>query len=216
MTGLASDDLRSFLPVSDVLILVALDRADRHQRPNRRGESGVVWRQLIEHLGFTHNSWTTRKLRPQVEALIDAGLVVRTRNASRVRWGLTDSGALRVAQARIDGEAVLPVSPQRRQWQRGRSIAEVRIDSIHERLGRELREVLRLLESGTADSGDWYDAGGRLGDLCDRLGAATFCLREWDEPDDERPELDDESPTNCGARRALGLLRDDALDVLAG
>ena len=126
--------LRRFEPVSDTLILVALDRAERHARPNPWRETGVYWRPLVEHLGFLHAPWTTRKLRPQLEALIDAGLVTRTKNKGRVRWGLTDAGAMRVAQARIDGEAVLPDSPRRREWQEKRSEAKEQIESIRERL----------------------------------------------------------------------------------
>jgi len=162
MSGPSSADLRPFEPVSDALILVALDRAERHQKPNRWHETGVNWTRLVEHLGFVHHSGTTRKLRPQVEALIEAGLVTRTKNSSRVRWGLTETGALRVAQARIDGEAVLPVSPQRQKWQRARSEAGEQIESVRERLRSELREALKLLDGGKADSGDWYDVAERL------------------------------------------------------
>ena len=32
----------------------------------------VDWTPLVEHMGFVHDAVTTRKLRPQVEALIDA------------------------------------------------------------------------------------------------------------------------------------------------
>jgi hypothetical protein len=199
-------DLRSFEPVSDALILIALDRAERHVHPNRRSETGVYWRPLVEHLGFAHNSWTTRKLRPRVEALIAAGLVTRTRNAGRIRWGLTEAGALRVAQARIDGEAVLPDSPQRRAWRRGRAEAGEQIDSARERLGGGLREALKLLDSGKPDSEDWYDLAERLSRECCGLGGATFCLYEWDEPDDEHPDLDYESPANCEIRRGLSRL----------
>jgi hypothetical protein len=33
---------------------------------------------IAEHLGFVHGSWTTRRLRPQIEAFIAAGLLVRS------------------------------------------------------------------------------------------------------------------------------------------
>lgn len=206
--------MSTFEPLSDALILVALDRAERHQRPNRWRETGVNWTRLVVHLGFLPRSGTTRKLRPQVQALIDAGLVRRTRNAGRVRWGLTEAGAMRVAQARIDGEADLPDSPQRYRWLRGRSEATENIESIRERLGSELRDALRLLDGGKADSEDWYGVAERLGRGCRRLGGATFCLHEWDEPDDEHPDLDDESQANWEVRRGLsGLFQQDAKEV---
>jgi hypothetical protein len=209
--------LRSFEPVSDVLILVALDRAERHERSNPWDETGVYWARLLTHLGFVHNSWTTRRLRPQVEALIDAGLVRRTRNAGRVRWGLTDAGAMRVAQARLDGEGALPDSPQRWEWQRGRAEAARQFDCIRERIARALQGALEMLDSGKADSDDWYDLGDRLARECRRLGGATFCLHEWDEPDDEHPDLDVESRANREVRRGLsGLFRQDAEEVLRG
>jgi hypothetical protein len=201
-----SAGLRSFEPVSDVMILVALDRAERHERPNPRNETGVHWTRLLAHLGFVHNSWTTRKLRPQVEALIDAGLVRKTRNAGRVRWGLTDVGAMRATQARLDGEAALPDSPQRREWQRGRAEAERQIDRIRERLARALHGALAILDGGKADSDDWFDLADRLRRECRRLGGATFCLHEWDEPDDEQPDLDVESRSNWEVRRGLSAL----------
>jgi hypothetical protein len=210
-----SAGLRSFEPVSDALILVALDRAERHERPNPWDETGVYWTRLLLHLGFARTSWTTRRLRPQVEALIDAGLVRRTRNAGRVRWGLTDAGATRATQVRLDGEADLLDSPQRWEWQRGRAEAERQIERIRERVARALQGALEMLDGGAADSDDWYDLAEGLGCECRRLGGATFCLHEWDEPDDEHPDLDVESRANREVRRGLsGLFKQDPKEVL--
>jgi hypothetical protein len=215
MTRTESAGLRSFEPVSDALILVALDRAERHERPNPWDETGVYWSRLLTHLGFVRNSWTTRMLRPQVEALIDAGLVRRTRNAGRVRWGLTDAGATRATQARLDGEAALPDSPQRWEWQRGRAEADRQLDSIRGRVARALQDALKLLYGGEGGSEDWYDLADRLARECRRLGGATFCLDEWDEPDDEHPDLDLDSRANREVRRGLsGLFHQDAREVL--
>jgi hypothetical protein len=214
MTRAESAGLRSFEPVTDALILVALDRAERHERPNPWDETGVYWARLLPHLGFVRNSWTTRKLRPQVDALIDAGLVRRTRNAGRVRWGLTDAGAIRATQARLDGEAALPDSPQRWEWQRGRAEAERQLDGIRGRVARGLQDALKLLGSDEGVSDDWYDLADRLGRECRRLGGATFCLREWDEPDDEHPDLDLDSTANWEVRRGLSGLFQQHSEVL--
>jgi DNA-binding MarR family transcriptional regulator len=197
---------RRFEPVSDAVILVALDRAERHEYPNPRSEKGVRWTTLIAHLGFVHDSWTTRRLRPQVQTLIDAGLIVRTQNARRVRWRLTDAGAVAATQVRLDGQVSLPDSPVRRQWRRARSEAAEQIEGIRARLGDELRHALALLDSG-GDSDAWYRASDRLSRECRRLGGAVFCLDEWDEPDDEHPDRDRESRANDRVGEAMAALR---------
>jgi hypothetical protein len=65
-------ELGPYRPVSDALVLAALDRAQRHS--SNGYEVGVSWATLVEHLGFVHRSATTRKLRPQVTQLVAAGL----------------------------------------------------------------------------------------------------------------------------------------------
>jgi hypothetical protein len=208
-TGLRSH----FEPTSDATILVALHRAERHDGPNPWDETGVYWNSLLAHLGFRRAAGSTRALRPRIEALIDAGLIVKTRNRGRERWGLTDFGRERVAQAREDGEADLPDSPQVREWKRAHLEATERIESIRQRVGSELQDALKLFEAGDGDSDAWYDVAGRLKVACRRLGGATFCLHEWDEPDDEHPDLDDTSALNLRVRAGTSsLFRDERGD----
>ncbi len=207
-----SDELRRYEPVDDVVILLALDRAERHAPPNPWRETGIYWPRLIEHLGFVSSSWTTRRLRPQVDALIDAGLIEKTSNAGKVRWGLTDAGAMRVAQARIDGEEALPASPQRRRWERARRKAEEQIEGVRERLGSELRDALKLFEDGGGDSAGWYEVGQRLARECGRFAGARFCLYEWGKPDEERPDLNLDSSANRRIREAVRALADYAVE----
>jgi len=195
-----------FEPTSDTTILVALDRAERHDGPNPWDETGVYWNSLLAHLGFRRAAGPTRGLRPRVEALIDAGLIVKTRNRGRERWGLTDFGRERVAQAREDGEADLRDSPQRREWRRAHLEAADRIESIRQRVGSELQDALKLFEAGDGDSTAWYRVAERLKVECRRLGGATFCLHEWDEPDDEHPDLDDRSALNLRVRACTSAL----------
>ena len=206
MSARNDSELRRYEPVSDAVILVALDRAERYEYPNPWSEKGVYWTTLIAHLGFVRDSWTTRSLRPQFQALTDAGLIVRTQNARRVRWSLTDAGAVAATQARLDGRALLPDSPVRRQWQRARSEAAEQIEGIRARVGDELRQALALLDAG-GDSAAWYRASERLSRECRRLGGAVFCLDEWDEPDDEHPDCDRESQANSRVREAMLALR---------
>jgi hypothetical protein len=202
----STDELRRFEPISDAVILVAVERAERYEYPNAWSEKGVYWTTLIAHLGFVHDSWTTRKLRPQVQALIDAGLIARTQNARRVRWSLTDAGAVAATRARLDGQVSLPDSPVRRQWQRARSEAAEKIEGIRARLGDELHHALALLDEG-GDYFAWYGASDCLSRECRRLGGAVFCLDEWDEPDDEHPDCDHESSANSHVREAISALR---------
>jgi hypothetical protein len=204
--GTSTDELRRFEPVSDAVILVALDRAERYEYPNPWSEKGVYWTTLVAHLGFVRDSWTTRRLRPQVQALIDAGLIVRTQNARRVRWSLTDAGAVAATQARLDGQVSLPDSPVRRQWRRARSEAAEQSEGIRARLGDELRHALALFDAG-GDSAAWYRTSDRLSRECRRLGGAVFCLDEWDEPDDEHPDCDRDSQANSRVREAISALR---------
>jgi hypothetical protein len=206
MSARSDSERRHYEPISDAVILVALDRAERYEYPNPWSEKGVYWTTLIEHLGFVPGSWTTRRLRPQVQALIDAGLIARTQNARRIRWSLTDVGAVAATQARLDGQVSLPDSPLRRQWRRARSEAAEQSEEIRARLGDELRHALALLDAG-GDSAAWYRASDRLSRECRRLGGAVFCLEEWDEPDDEHPDCDRESQANSRVREALSALR---------
>ncbi|MGA9876887.1 MAG: hypothetical protein WBQ21_13885, partial [Solirubrobacteraceae bacterium] len=110
--GTLLDGLRRFEPVSDALVLAAVERAERHREREREG---VLMSDLVEHLGFVHGSWTTRRLRPQLEALIAAGQLARSRRHGVVVWELTSSGRRRVAQTRkAGGELGLPEAPQHR------------------------------------------------------------------------------------------------------
>jgi hypothetical protein len=205
MSARSDSELRRYEPVSDAVILVALERAERYEYPNPWSEKGVYWTTLIAHLGFVRDSWTTRRLRPQFQALTDACLIVRTQNARRVRWSLTDAGAVAATQARLDGQAPLPDSPVRRQWQRAHSEAAEQIEGIRARVGDELRQALALLDAG-GDSCAWYRASERLSRECRRLGGAVFCLYEWEEPNDDHPDRNRGPSANSRVREALSAL----------
>jgi hypothetical protein len=57
-----SRGLGPFEPVPDVLILAAVQRAERHRTKN------VSRHEIGAHLGFVQSAGTTRKLRPQLES----------------------------------------------------------------------------------------------------------------------------------------------------
>ena len=53
-------------------------------------------------------------------------------------------------------------------------------------------EATALLDGG-AGSDVWFELAERLRASARSLGSATYCLHEWAEPDDERPDIDDHS-----------------------
>jgi hypothetical protein len=180
------DELRRFEPVSDDLVLAAVERAERHRE--REGE-GVMMSDIAEHLGFVHGSWTTRRLRPEIEAFIATGLLVRSRRHGVVVWGLTSSGRRRVEQT--SGAVGLPESPQHRVWRHARALAAERIDAVSEQASGVLAEAMDALDSDGVRSDAWFALAERLQSACWQLGSVTYCLSEWPEPDDATPDVDD-------------------------
>jgi hypothetical protein len=180
-------DLRPFEPVSDVQILAAIYRAEVHDKHDHASRSDVA-----AHLGFVHNSWTTRRLRPQLDALRSTGSVRDVRRYGLDLLALTDAGRRALAQARSTGEVVLPESPQHRRWRHSRTLAGERIDGFRQALRASLAEAGALLDAAHAPSTNWVEFASRLSRDCKRLGSATYCLFEWPEPDDERADVDDE------------------------
>jgi len=77
-------ELRRFEPVSDEVVLAVIDRAERHREVEF---DGVPLGEIVAHLGFVRSGWTTRQLRPRLDALSADGLLAADR-----RHGF-DSGA---------------------------------------------------------------------------------------------------------------------------
>ena len=57
---------RKFDPVSDDMVLAAVDRAERHW-PHERAEPGTGLGEILAHLGFVRTAWITRNVRPKLE-----------------------------------------------------------------------------------------------------------------------------------------------------
>ncbi len=186
-----------FKPVSDVVVLAAIERAECHLQTE-----AISWLRIPPHLGFAHNGWTTRSLRPQVDALEAAGLLKRSRVHSRDVWGLTSKGRRRLGQARRAGEAIeLPESPQHQVWRHARETAAERIDFFREQVRQTLEEAGHLVDDERAGSDAWFVLAERLKRGCDQLGGATHCLYEWGEPDDARADVDNKRAVRSGSRR---------------
>ena len=181
-------DLRPFEPVSDAQLLGAIDHAEVHEEHEHASRSDIA-----AHLGFAHNSWTTRRLRPQLDALRAAGRVRDVRRYGLNLLALTATGRRALGKARSAGEVILPESPQHRRWRHSRTIAHERIDGFRQALRRSLAEVGALLDAEQVPSDAWFDLAECLGHACWQLGSATHCLHEWPEPDDSRADTDKET-----------------------
>jgi hypothetical protein len=179
-----ADDAHAAERLSDVHILAAIGRAERHTEA-----SGVRMITIAEHLGLVGGSATTRILRPRIKVLIEAGTVKQFRLYGAKVWGLTPNGRGRVTRARRAGRLpALPEAPQHSQWRLARIQAAGEIELLHEQLSGALEHAASLIAAPHGGSEAWSELGQRLRVLCARLAVAHYCLHEWPEPDDERPD----------------------------
>src|SRR5271165_6012737 len=96
--------------VSDVLVLAAIDRAERHSGKDARGVP--VWA-VLKHLDVASRSKRAREVRVRLEALETRGSLERARRHGVPVWVLTSGGRRRLSRARRAGRVpVLPESPQ--------------------------------------------------------------------------------------------------------
>jgi DNA-binding transcriptional regulator PaaX len=190
-------DPRPFEPVSDLQLLAAIDRAERHRQTR-----GVQRFRIAEHLGFPRGPATTRRLRPQIESLIAAGMLASSRRLGSTTWGLTDAGRKRLARARRAGKVIeLPESPQHRTWRQSYEHAHEHIDALRKELRSTLTEAQALLKSEHQQPRAWCELSVRLRRQTALVAWALYCLTEWAEPDDAKPDTD-----ITQRQRELGLL----------
>jgi hypothetical protein len=184
--GLYGADLRPYEPVSDAQILAAIHRAEVHDQQDDASRADIA-----AHLGFVHNSWTTRRLRPQLDALRSTGRIRDVRRCGLDLVALTAAGRRALGKAQSTGEVVLPEAPQHRIWRHSRTIAGERIEEFRLALRASLDEAGALLDAERAPSTTWLDFAKRLSAECKRLGSATYCLLEWPEPGDAQADVDE-------------------------
>jgi hypothetical protein len=201
MTALeeAGQELGPYTEVSDGLILEAVDRAVHHEQ-----EDEVLTSVLTEHLGFVPEPDTNAVLFPRLEGLRRAGLLTTVERRSEPFWALTDVGRERLASHREAGEVDdLPESPQHRAWRQARVKAAVRIEGFRSDLSDVLYEAGDLIRQyRPAMSREWFELSERLRLASWRFASATYCLTEWLEPKDHRPDVD-ENPGPRPGRRAI-------------
>jgi len=183
-----TDRIPDDLP-SEELVLAAIERAERHRAWDG---PGVTRSSVVEHLGLRHTSHSSRRLRPTYEALLTAGLIDQPRRHGLKLWGLTSRGRKRLQAARREGKVgPLPESPQHQAWREAHDAAVEHIDRLRRQLRRTLEDVAILLKPDRETNSDtWFNASERLKRACWRVGAATYCLHEWSEPDDSRADID--------------------------
>jgi hypothetical protein len=188
----ADAELGPFEPVSEGIVLAAVDRADRHWQGEGKGP-GVTLREVAKHLGFVPGGWTTRQLRPELDVLAAAGQLETMRRHGRTHWAPSKAGRRRLASLRRSGkEPELPESPQHRAWRAARTEAANRIDEFCTELGRDVDNASALLTRHRhVHSDGWFDLRDRLSRSCWRVGSALHCLYEWTEPDDAKADRDD-------------------------
>ena len=72
-----------------------------------------------------------------------------------------------------------------------------------------LDEAVDLLETDPdAGSATLFELTDRLHGTCWRLASATYCLRDWQEPEDTSPDTDDAPYRQSGRRNTGGWDRD--------
>lgn len=171
--------------LSDALILAAIERAERHML---RKERGALYGVVVDHLGLPRHSGTGRRFRPRLKELEDTGVVESFRQHSCVVWTLTPKGRRQLEAA---GLVTLPESPQHRAWRESRSKAVERMAEFRRELRDALKDARALLADRGASSDSWFELGERLQRACSLVGSATHCLREWAEPSDDEPDVDE-------------------------
>jgi hypothetical protein len=169
----------STTPIPDAMILAAVERAALH-----RGRPGVPIWMILEHLGLPRRA---RRVRPQIRTLTDAGALATSRARGVQLWSLTAVGRRHLRRA---GDVRLPESPQHQAWRVARALAEQEIERFRSAMADVLAEATALLD-GSGSSDGWFEMATNLRTAAWRLGSATYCLWQWSEPTDDRPDIDD-------------------------
>jgi hypothetical protein len=195
--------------IPDEMILAALDRAVRH----RDGDGPVTIWSIRDHLALSSRSRAARHVRTRLPALAESGAVERSRTRGFVLWSLTSAGRGLLAQARRAGSIELPESPQHRAWREARALAEHEIERFHASTSDAITDAMEAVESESS-SDALFAVAERLSIECWRLASATYCLREWPEPNDATADVDDR--LNADERQLPRAERNALLTMRAG
>jgi ribosome-binding protein aMBF1 (putative translation factor) len=188
-----------------VLVLAAVDRAERHRVPEMDPPGVPVW-SVLEHLATPRRSRRARQVRERLDELVAVGSLERSRRHGVAVWSASRAGRRRLARARRAGRLpVLPESPQHRAWRDAEQLAGEQVDGFRLGVFEELEHAGELLDAemavaagrvapeviGGSLSDAWLEMAERLHHACRRLGSAGYCLWDWREPEDTRADVDD-------------------------
>lgn len=174
---------------SDELVLAAIDRCARHRA--RDTAAVPVWA-IFEHLDISRRSTAARGVRIRLDVMHAAGWIALSRQHGIQSWELKSAGTRHLRRERRAGRIpALPESPQHRAWRTAHTAAAHEIDRFARAVGASLEEAARMLDADPpADSDTVFQLGDRLQRTCWRLASASYCLREWSEPEDARADLE--------------------------
>jgi hypothetical protein len=187
-------------PAGPVAVLAALSRAQLH-----RGApcAAVSVPAMLAQLGLPRRSRLAREEVDVLAQLRAAGAAEMGRRHGVEVWSITPAGRALLQNA-SSRAARLPESPQHRAWRDARTLAREEVGRIRAALRESLRDAEEMLGGARPNrSEDWFELAERLRRRAWTVGSATYCLHEWEEPDDREADLD----RNAGGRRNTALWR---------
>jgi hypothetical protein len=180
--------------VPDDLILAAVARSERH-----RSRKTITRPNIHAQLSIPSRSGEVRHIKARITVLTDEGCLKQSRRRGVDFWTLTPKGRRRLKRANV--ESLLPESPQHREWRNATTLAAQEIEGMRENLRATLAEARGQIDAD-ASSDVWFELSARLQRTSWLVGSATYCLREWVEPNDERADTDERSdPSDAGLSR---------------
>jgi hypothetical protein len=181
--------------ITPVLVLSAVERAER-QRPSPppTGPPGVTLGEILDHLAAPRRSATAREVRATLAALADEAAVEHARRRGVGVFTLAARGRRRLTQARRGRGAspVLPESPQHRAWREARELSARALPVMRARLQATLAATATALDNDQSERSDtWLALAERLRGEARAIGCALHCLRDWPEPVEAGPDVED-------------------------
>jgi ribosomal protein L19E len=167
---------------SEDLVLEGIARAECHT-----AAPGVVWHDIVAHLGFVGQRVAADEVRERLAALIKAGAIRESRLGGAFVWDRSAKGRRRLARARHAGHLLtLPEAPQHASWREAHQAARESLQGLRDQLQVSLEQAQRSLDSrGGGDAMSSVSLLTQLTNQCAELAWATYCLNEWPEPDDD-------------------------------
>jgi len=173
----------------DVLILASIDRSARHRARGPEVDTSAIYHDL----DIPTRSGRARHVHRRLPILEAAGQIERSRLHGIEKWALTTAGARCLARANRAGNVPeLPESRQHRVWRKAHATAEEEMAPLRKEVRGLADHSLGLLATD-ADSDAWFEVADSLHRSCRLLGGLVHCSREWAEPDDATPDIDDYS-----------------------